>query len=270
VTGDSNAAVGDSAGGFVTGSRNAAVGSNAGGSVTGDSNAAFGDNAGSFVTGSKNAAVGFVAGNNVTGDSNSALGDHAGLSVTGNNNVAIGMSAGNFIQASNTVAIGTNAVAKADGGVAIGNGATASRPNQVVLGTSDYTYTMPGITSTASRAVQTGPVQLLTTDAAGNLASDGGLIQSQINALGHRDRQLTDGIAIAVALAQPIFQPGQNFAVRAGWGNFDGGNAVAVTAAGVVGRGYLGPASSIVVDGGVGVSTDQGMVAGRAGLTFGW
>ncbi len=71
-------------------------------------------------------------------------------------------------------------------------------------------------------------------------------------------------------MAQPIFQPGQTIAVRAGWGNFDGTNAASVTAAGVVARGFLGPTSSLVVDGGVGSGTSTNLVAGRAGLSLGW
>ena len=57
---------------------------------------------------------------------------------------------------------------------AIGNGAVATRDNQVVIGTASDTYTAPGITSAASRAAQSGPLQVVTTDANGNLASDGG------------------------------------------------------------------------------------------------
>ena len=82
--------------------------------------------------------------------------------------------------------------------------------------------------------------------------------------------ELADGIAISVALAQPLFQPGQTFAVRAGWGNFDGSNAVGVAAAGVLSEGFAGPLSAVVLDGGIGTSTNTNMVAGRAGLTFGW
>jgi hypothetical protein len=66
----------------------------------------------------------------------------------------------------------------------------------------------------------------VTTDAFGNLASDGGAIQRQIDNLGQRDKELADGIAISLALAQPMFQPGQNVAMRLGWGNFDGSNAI--------------------------------------------
>ena len=84
------------------------------------------------------------------------------------------------------------------------------------------------------------------------------ILQGQINSLGRRDQELADGIAISLALAQPIFQPGQTFAMRVGWGNFDGSNAVGVTAAGVVGRGYWGPTRLVVLDAGIGTGNGRG------------
>lgn len=94
--------------------------------------------------------------------------------------------------------------------------------------------------------------------------------QSQIKSLQSRDDELAEGIALALSLDAPVFQPGQNFAMRAGWGNFDGANAFGVTAAGVLDRGSFGQNSSVVLDGGVGFGTSQGTVAGKAGLSFGW
>ena len=67
------------------------------------------------------------------------------------------------------------------------------------FGRSDSTYTMGGITNQASKNAQTGPLEVVTTDALGNLASDGGAFQRQIDALGKRDGELAEGIAIALA-----------------------------------------------------------------------
>jgi len=157
---------------------------------------------------------------------------------------------------------------------AIGADARTTRANQMAVGTSVNTYTMAGITSNASRAAQTGPLEVVTTDRFGNLASDGGAFQSQfqgqIDALGRRDGELADGIAIALALQQPIFHSGQKFAGRLGYGNFDGSNALALSLAGVVDKGSFGPTSSITLDGGVGFGTLTGTVAAKAGVTFGW
>jgi hypothetical protein len=96
-------------------------------------------------------------------------------------------------------------------------------------------------------------------------------LQSDINRLGRRDQQLTEGIATVASLAQPILLPGQHFAMRAGWGGFDDANAVGFSAAGVLANNLLRPGfGSLVLDGGVGVGTNQGEVAGRAGMSFGW
>jgi hypothetical protein len=74
---------------------------------------------------------------------------------------------------------------------------------------------------------------------------------------------------MALALAQPMLQAGQNVGVRVGWGTFGNANAVAVSAAGVLARGFAGPTTSLVVDGGIGFAS-AGQTSGRVGLTFGW
>ncbi|HET6322071.1 MAG TPA: hypothetical protein VFF87_08480, partial [Hyphomicrobium sp.] len=153
---------------------------------------------------------------------------------------------------------------------------------QVAVGQSSNTYTFGGISSDASRAAQSGPVSIVTSDAAGNLAthraSDLGLatsgdiaaINSQIGGLQRRDNELAEGIAIALALSQPIFQGNQTFAARVGWGNFDGSNALGLSLAGVLDRGGFGKGTSVVIDGGIGYGTAEGTVAGKAGITFGF
>ena len=63
---------------------------------------------------------------------------------------------------------------------------------------------------------------------------------------------------------------GQSFALRMGYGNFDGSSAVGVAAAGLLDKGSFGDRSTVTLDGGVGFGTSDGTVAGKAGLTFGW
>jgi trimeric autotransporter adhesin len=138
------------------------------------------------------------------------------------------------------------------------------------FGTNSNTYTMGGITSQASKDAQTGPLEVVTTDANGNLASDGGAFQRQIDSLGKRDSELAGGIAIALAIQQPIFHDGQTYAMRLGYGNFDGSNALGLSMAGVLDKGSFGDKSSITLDTGLGFGTETGTVAGKAGVTFGW
>jgi hypothetical protein len=142
---------------------------------------------------------------------------------------------------------------------------------------------MAGIASNASRQVQGAPGYLVTSNVDGDLAaytpsqlglastSDVQGLQMQINRLDRRNDELTEGIASSAALAQPIFLPGQSFAMQVSWGNFDSANAFGVTAAGVVARNLLRPGGgALVLNGGVGVGTDQGVVTTRVGLGFGW
>ncbi|MGE5260409.1 MAG: hypothetical protein ACM3MH_05975, partial [Actinomycetota bacterium] len=210
------------------------------------------------------------------------------------NGMAIGTSA--FAAGSGDVAVGQGASVGADNGsalgagatvlaghtnsTAIGAGATTTRADQVMIGTSSNTYTMPGIASSASKKAQGKPTYIVTSNAAGDLAaytpSQLGLTSStevnvKINELGNRDKQLTEGIATVAALAQPIMLPGQHFAMRAGWGGYDDASAVGFSAAGVLASNLLRDGyGTLVVDGGVGVGTDEGEVTGRAGMTFGW
>jgi hypothetical protein len=88
-------------------------------------------------------------------------------------------------------------------------------------------------------------------------------LQSDVRDLQQRDDELAEGIAIALALDAPLLKNGQTFAMRGGWGNFDGSNAAGVTAAGAI-------TQNVVVDAGVGWGTSQGTVAGKAGVTVGW
>lgn len=226
---------------------------------------------------SANIALGTDSTASGNGTTNMAIG--RGATASGNG-MAIGTSA--FAAGSGDVAVGQGARVEADNGssfgagatvlaghtnsTAVGAGATTTRANQVMLGTGSTTYTMAGIASAASKAAQSGQTFLVTSDAAGNLATT----SFDVGQLGRRDDELAEGIAIALALAQPVFQPGQSFAMRVGWGNFDGTNALGVTAAGVVSKGDFGPTSAVVLDGGMGAGTSDGVVAGRGGLTLGW
>src|SRR6185503_11071140 len=161
-----------------------------------------------------------------TGDESTATG--ADARATGIRSTAIG--AGTRAAFANSAAFGANV--------------ESTRANQMAFGRETNTYTMAGIASAASRAAQQGPLEVVTTDAQGNLASDGGALQRQIDNLGRRDGELADGIAIALALQQPIFHSGQKFAGRLGYGNFDGSNALGLSLAGVIDKGSFGPTSS--------------------------
>lgn len=118
-----------------------------------------------------------------------ALGNGAVATAAAPNAVAIGLRS--TVSAADAIAFGRDASASAPGAVAIGAGAQASRAGQFAFGTAGSTYTLPGLASAASRAAQSGPTQLVTTDAAGNLAS----APFDINTIDRRITTLSDQVS---------------------------------------------------------------------------
>jgi hypothetical protein len=231
------------------------------------------------------------------GQDSSASGVNAiaiGVGATATGSIAVGAAAsasnggaafgdGSAASGTNAAALGPNATASHANASAIGNGAATSRDNQQSFGTASNTYTMAGVTSNASRQAQGKPSHIVTSNSGGDLAAytpqELGLattsqvsnLQSQINGLGARDRELAEGIATTAALAQPILDPGQRFGMTAAWGGYDDANAVGFSAAGILARDLLRPGGgTLALFGGVGVGANEGQVAGRAGLSFGW
>jgi hypothetical protein len=140
-----------------------------------------------------------------------------------------------------------------------------------VFGTKANTYTTPGITSDLSQQRQTGPLELITSDTDGNLASDNGDTFKAVS-------RLQAGVAIAMAAQAPPLTASQNFGVRVGWGNYQGdANGVAASAIGVLCRGCFAYGDRITVDGSVGAGWSEfktynsgNVVAGRGGVSWGW
>jgi hypothetical protein len=128
---------------------------------------------------------------------------------------------------------------------------------------------MAGITSAASRAAQSGPTQLVTTDAAGNLAAasfsgqDITVLQSSVATLQAQMRQGFEGTAIAIAMGGSALPSDKRFAISSNWGTFRGENAMSLSA-------QMRLSEYVVVNGGFGAGFAQGGVGGRAGVTVAW
>ena len=195
----------------------------------------------------------------------------------------------------------------APGAVAIGtdsdgNGAAATLPNQYVMGTTMHTYTAPGITSATSKARQSGPLEVVTSDANGNLASDGGAIfstlddhetrisknsadisrnsadisknradirenRNQIRKLGNQVDENQEGVAVAMSVNGPDLVTNESFGVSFQWAGFESGNAIGSGFTGVV---YRDEQYRFALTGGIGVGLDEGTVGGRAGGQLTW
>jgi len=201
--------------------------------------------------------------------SNTAIGDRANASGDGTQNTAVG--AFSTATGMDSTAVGTNASATHAYSAAFGHDATTTRANQQVFGTANNTYTMPGITSDASRSAQSGPLEVVTSDGAGNLATDGG-------ELFKNDSRNEAGVAAAMALQNPDLRGDMTFAVAANVGFFEDSTALGFTALGQVGENMLGMGERIAVGGGVSFSVDEpsfggrteDAVGGRVGVEMGW
>ena len=274
-----NTVIGDSSGAFGTG--NTVIGDSS--FVLGHNNnnntatltAGWGDNVN--VVGSRNiiantasASGSTVLGNDNTVNASNALVVGNGATVTGGNAVAIGN--GVHVAGVNGIAVGKLASADYANSAAFGAGATATRDNQQVFGTTSNTYTMSGIASSASRAAQSGPVRVVTSDAGGNLATaslsdlgfastgDIGAINARLNELTKETRR---GIAAATALATAMTPsaPGKT-TVSVNSGFFKGETGVGAAVAH-----RLNFSTPVIVHGSYANSGGNGHV-GRVGVGF--
>ncbi|MFD2031832.1 YadA-like family protein [Ancylobacter dichloromethanicus] len=198
-----------------------------------------------------------------------ATANGAGATALGQNAVAAGASSTALGQnanasASQSSAIGYGAIASYEGSTAIGTGATTSRANQIALGTGGSTYTMAGLTSGASRAAQSGAVQVVTTDAAGNLASANASELFDLRPVMAEIDRVSEGVAMAMAMDTPPLPTGKNMALSAQWGTFGGQNALALSSIARIHE------DSFFITGSIGLGLNEGTVGGKAGVLFAW
>jgi trimeric autotransporter adhesin len=214
-------------------------------------------------------------------DAATAVGQGATVAAGATGGSAFGQ--GSTVSGANGTAIGTGAVAAFAGSTAIGAGAVTTAPNQMMFGTASSTYVAPGITSVASKAAQSGPLQIVTSDANGNLATNtaAGLglasstdinainsqlsgINARVNDLDGRTTKALNGVSMAFAIAgTPWLLPTERFAVSSDWGTFQGTNALALNAA-------FRLSTNVQANGGLAYGTNGGGVGGRAGVRVGW
>ena len=133
-------------------------------------------------------------------------------------------------------------------GLEVNNGLRVTGPSQ---GQGAQTIDMGG------NRIQDVGTPIFGTDAANKAYVDRGLNRAY------------EGTAIALAISQPVFGPGQSFAIRAGWGGYENENAFGLSAAGIIGRDWFWGGSTVALDGGVGWGSSNS-VAGKVGLTIGF
>ncbi len=261
ASGAFSAALGNAA--FATGTNSTATGYAA--NASGTNSAAFGSFANAAVSNSTAAGAFSTA----SGTNSAAFGNAA--TASGSSSTAVGQSS--TASGSGSTAVGQGATAAFSNSAAFGNGAAATAANQQMFGTSTNTYTTPGITSAASKAAQTGPIQLVTSDAGGDLATsslsglgiassaDISALNSSINNVANR---AYSGVAMAFAMAGvPTVLPGETFVTTMNYGTFEGASAMSF-------NGAMRVTDHIQFDAGIGYAPDQGIVGGRAGVRIGW
>ena len=166
-----------------------------------------------------------------------------------------------------STALGQNTTAAFANSTAIGRDAATTRDDQMMFGTATNTYTTRGITSAASRAAQTGPVEVVTSDAGGNLATStaAGLGLATMDQV---DRN-TEGVAMGLAMSRipTVLPEDMGYAVSAGLGMFSGETALSF-------GGSMALTDNIFLNGGgafgLGNSNNGSSGGASAGITFGW
>jgi hypothetical protein len=214
-------------------------------------------------------ASAFGQGSQAVSDAATAIGQASTASAVGATAVGQGSAASGI----NATAVGIGASAAFNNSAAFGSGATASAPNQIAVGTALNTYKLSGVASAASLSAQSGPIKVVTTDAAGNLATaafsgvsnsqDIATLQSNVSTLQTQIRQAFEGTAMAIALGGSALPADKKFAFSANWGTFRGENAVGLS-------GQMRLSQYVIMNGGVASGFAQGGVGGRAGLTVAW
>jgi trimeric autotransporter adhesin len=150
----------------------------------------------------------------------------------------------------------------------------------MAFGTATNTYRMPGITSAASLAAQSGPTMFVTTDANGNLAATNLSVSNMVSLsanmtalqqnvalmsenLQHGLNQAYEGTAVAIAMSGAALPDNKHFAVTSNWGNFRGTNAMSFIAQARI-------SDHVVANAAFAGGFQYGGVGTRAGLTFAW
>ncbi|HML43077.1 MAG TPA: hypothetical protein PKE13_09175, partial [Hyphomicrobium zavarzinii] len=167
----------------------------------------------------------------------------------------------------NATAVGPGATATHSNSSAFGTGAQTTTFNEIVIGRGTETYTTPGITSALSKSRQTGPLEVVTSDKAGHLATDGGSIFERLD-------ESESGIALAISMENPDLIAGEKFGIAFNAGFYEGAQALSFSAQGVMGYNVFTDGDRVTFSGGIGVGLENGrgsdVVGGRVGGQITW
>ena len=95
-----------------------------------------------------------------------------------------------------------------------------------------------------------------------------GYVDAGLSALDSRVNRVEQGVAMAIAMQNPVLTGNDRFGVAMNWGNYAGNDSVGLAAVGIIGQNFFGGGEKVGMTGGFSSSGNQ--VAGRAGLQFTW
>ena len=114
-------------------------------------------------------------------------------------------------------------------------------------------------------------------DANGNLATDGGALFTQVDANTLKVEENTkrldensEGVAMALALANPDLTGTERFGIMVNGGRFEDANAVGITAVVVAVRDLFGTGTRVSLGGGLGYGLSKQTMGGRVGGQLTW
>ena len=126
----------------------------------------------------------------------------------------------------------------------------------------------------SNEARQSGPLEVVTSDAAGNLATDGGQIFSRLDQAAKDADEAKSGVALAISMQNPDLVSGEKFGVAVNAGFYEGAEALSVSAQGVLAQNLFTSGDRLALSGGVGFGFDNGsgdeVVGGRVGAQITW
>jgi hypothetical protein len=113
---------------------------------------------------------------------------------------------------------------------------------------------------------------LVTSDANGNLATDGGAVFAKLDDIDSRLGDHASGIALAMSMEAPDLVGSEKFGFALNWGNFEGSNALSGSVAGVLGNNVFTDGDRVAMSAGFGVGFENGsgksVYGGRLGLQW--
>ena len=101
-------------------------------------------------------------------------------------------------------------------------------------------------------------------------ASEAARANRRIDDLDLKSNQALEGVAVALALSDPVLQPGDSFGIKVGAGAYGANTAVGLSAMGVASRNLFGGGETLAFGGGISVGTNHGNVGGRVGAQLTW